>query len=74
MIKKKLDGLFDFIEASPTAFHTVSSVKNVLKEIGGLGLKKHEAWELEEGKLYYVSTNDSSIIAFRVPEKKFIVL
>lgn len=68
--EKKLDGLFDFIEASPTAFHTVSSVKNVLKEIGGLGLKKHEAWELEEGKLYYVSTNDSSIIAFRVPEKK----
>ena len=58
--------LLDFIAHSPTAFHAVEAAA---KELTGFQrLKENEHWELVPGGKYYVTRNQSSIIAFTLPE------
>ncbi len=63
--------LFDYIAASPTAYHAVAHTEKLLSEKGYEPLLEGEKWELCEGKGYYVSRNGSSLIAFRVPKRNF---
>ena len=65
-------GLISFLDKSPTAFHAVSSIKKKLVASGYFELVESEKWELTEGGKYFVTRNDSSIIAFRVPSFNFI--
>lgn len=60
--------MLDFIEKSPTCFHAVDNLKKMLKEQGFQQLDERENWETESGRGYYVTRNDSSLIAFRIPE------
>lgn len=60
--------LFDFIAASPTAFHAVAESAAQLRAAGFTPLCESERWTLEPGKGYYVTRNGSSLIAFRVPQ------
>lgn len=56
--------LIDFIAAAPTAFHAVSSARDLLNKSGFQQLNEREAWqELPAGK-YFVLRNQSSLIAF----------
>ena len=64
-------GLISFLDKSPTAFHAVSSIKKKLVASGYFELVESEKWELTEGGKYFVTRNDSSIIAFRVPRFNF---
>ncbi len=59
--------LIDFIEQSPTAFHAVKSISDLLKENGYQPLNEGEKWKLKPGEGYFVTRNQSSIIAFRIP-------
>ncbi|MBP3667737.1 MAG: M18 family aminopeptidase [Clostridia bacterium] len=59
--------LFDYIKASPTAYHAVSHTADILKQSGYTELYEHERWELEDGCGYFVIRNGSSLIAFRTP-------
>ena len=59
--------LLSFIEQSPTAFHAVESAAAILEQEGFSHLCEGDSWNLEAGKGYYVTRNQSSIIAFRVP-------
>jgi len=63
-----VQGLIDFIESSPTAFHAVDSIAKRLDEAGLKRLTEGESWSLEAGKGYYVTRNMSSVIAFYIPE------
>ncbi len=63
--------LFDFIESSPTAFHTVNAVRAMLLNGGFTELSESGPWELAAGKGYFTVRNQSSIIAFRAPKKDF---
>ncbi len=63
-----INALMRFIEKSPTAFHAVASCAEILEEQGYLHLGEHDEWKLEAGKGYYVTRNQSSIIAFRIPK------
>ena len=63
-----VNGLIDFINASPTAFHAVDSICRRLDEAGLIRLTEAGAWSLEPGRGYYVTRNMSSVIAFRIPE------
>lgn len=65
------EDLFQFIESSPTAFHAVDAMKDVLEKQGYKGLLESGKWELEEGGKYYVVRNGSSLIAFRIPAIDF---
>ncbi len=56
--------LIDFIHQSPTPFHAVLTMKQRLQEAGFQALKEAEQWQLQPGQRYFVTRNDSSIIAF----------
>lgn len=60
--------MLEFIEKSPTAFQTVANLKEVFAGLGFWELKENEAWETEPGQGYYVTRNDSALIAFRMPQ------
>ena len=62
--------LTKFLEQSPTPFHVVTQLKKRLETAGFEALLENDFWSLEEGKSYYVTRNDSSIIAFTYPEAK----
>lgn len=59
--------MLEFIEKSPTCFHAVANLKAELAEQGFYELKESESWDIEAGAGYFVTRNDSSLIAFRVP-------
>lgn len=59
-------GLLDYLTTSPTPFHAVENLKNALNAAGFQALNEAEAWNVEQGGRYYVTRNDSSIIAFNL--------
>jgi aspartyl aminopeptidase len=63
-------GLIDFLNQSPTPFHAVKEMIAILTKAGFSALEESEQWQLEEGKAYFVTRNQSSIIAFRYWPKK----
>ncbi len=60
--------LLTFIDNSPSCFHAVKSLCDMLDAAGAERLNENEAWTLEKGKRYYVTRNGSSVLAFSVPE------
>ena len=68
MEKAISDQLLEFIEKSPTCFHTVYTLKNMLNADGFKGLQESQIWDIKAGGKYYVTRNGSSLIAFVVPE------
>lgn len=71
MFKETAKELLEFIEKSPSCFHAVKTMKDMLNAEGFEEIKEADKWELNEGGKYYVTRNDSSIIAFVMPEKEF---
>lgn len=68
--------LITFIENSPTAFHAVAEIGKMLEGEGFVHLYEHEEWNLTVGGKYYLTRNQSSVIAFAVPknfEKSFLI-
>ena len=63
--------LFDFISACPTPFQAVETVSSVLEDAGFIRLEEFERWLIDRGGKYYVTRNDSSLVAFYVPEDEF---
>ncbi|MGB0322147.1 MAG: M18 family aminopeptidase, partial [Pseudohongiellaceae bacterium] len=57
--------LLDFLERSPTAFHAVAALKSMLLDAGFIALSEEEQWHLVDGHKYFVTRNDSALIAFR---------
>ena len=68
MYQETAKELIQFIENSPTCFHAVASMKEMLEKEGYTELKEADKWEIKKGGNYYVTRNDSSLIAFSVPE------
>ncbi len=60
--------LLSFITDSPTAFHAVSSAVRELEKAGFSPLHEGDSWNLTPGKGYYVTRNQSAIIAFHLPK------
>ena len=58
--------LIRFIKQSPTAFHTVKLCKELLTTSGFRELKMNEKWEIKEKGKYFITTNSSSIIGFKI--------
>ena len=58
--------LIDFIYDSPTAFHAVAKVKEDLCKANFVEIKEEEKWKLKKGGKYFVTKNDSALIAFVV--------
>ncbi len=63
-----VQSFFDFVAASPSAFHACREACRKLAAAGYTTLSEFEAWTVKPGGKYYVTRNASSVIAFRVPE------
>lgn len=57
-------GLLEFIQSSPTAFHATTQIAQRLQQAGFTRLSEGDSWTLESGNRYFVTRNDSSVIAF----------
>lgn len=67
-----LNGLVDFLSTSPSPWHAVSNMAAKLKKAGFTQLSEGADWKIKSPGRYFVTRNDSSIIAF-VNGKKNIV-
>jgi aspartyl aminopeptidase len=56
--------LGDFLDQSPTPFHAVSSMVDILVTAGFSPLSEDDDWSLQQGGKYFVTRNGSSLIAF----------
>lgn len=61
------ENLLSFIKSSPTAFHAVACIGTQLKEAGFEQLSEGDRWNLTPGKGYFVTRNQSAVLAFRIP-------
>lgn len=59
-------GLLDFLQRSPSPFHATQTMREMLKEAGYQALDEREIWQLQAQGRYYVTRNDSSIIAIQL--------
>ena len=69
MINSTSKNLLSFIKNSPSCFHSVASIIKVLKREGFVKLSENDSFTLNKSGKYYVTRNDSSIIAFKVGEE-----
>lgn len=60
--------LLEFLDNSPSSFHAVANMKAMLEEAGFTRLLEGQCWKLEAGRSYYVTRNDSALIAFKLPK------
>ncbi|MCM1156110.1 MAG: M18 family aminopeptidase [Roseburia sp.] len=65
-----LQELSAFIDQSPTAFHAVANLEKMLEEAGYSCLEEKNLWQLKKRGKYYVNRNDSSLIAFSLPDTR----
>ena len=70
-MKYEISGLTDFLKKSVSAFHAVEAICGELRGAGYAELQESNRWEIAPGGRYFVTRNQSSVIAFRVPERGF---
>ena len=63
--------LAQFLEGSPSCFHAIENMKNILSEEHFEQLQENRKWHVQPGGRYFVTRNSSSLIAFTVPEHGF---
>ena len=61
--------LIDFIDRSPTPFHAVENMRQLLLTNKFVELREDESWPLESSGEYFTTRNGSSIVAFRLGDE-----
>ena len=64
------NSLFDFIYRSPSPYHASRCLADFLEGAGFTRLVEEGQWSLEPGGRYYVTRNDTSLIAFRCGQNR----
>ena len=67
MMQNEIKGLIRFLNQSASAFHAVQAAGEMLEAQGYVRLQEAQGWRLEPNGKYYVTRNQSSLIAFSVP-------
>ena len=70
-MKESTQNLFQFIENSPCSYLAICEIKRELNKHGFEELQEQDSWNLQTGGKYYVVRNNSSVIAFVMPERDF---
>jgi aspartyl aminopeptidase len=63
-VQQNVKNLLDFIDTSPSPWHTVKTIEKQLATFQFERLYEADLWELKAGGCYYVVRGDSSIIVF----------
>ena len=64
----EMQEMMQFLDNSLTSYHAVYEVRKQLEKAGFEELSEKKLWNLEPGKSYFVVRNDSSLMAFRIPD------
>ena len=64
--------LLSFIQHSPTPFHAVHSMAEMLRRGGFEELDEAKSWSLRRGSSYFVIRNGSALVAFRYGNKSLL--
>ncbi|MEQ1637782.1 MAG: M18 family aminopeptidase [Methylococcales bacterium] len=67
--QQQVENLLDFIDASPSPWHAVESIRQWLLRFQFQALSETDKWSLKAGGRYFVIRDDSSIIAFVAGKK-----
>ena len=67
-----VEGLFDFLNAGVSAFHSTAAAVKILEENGYQNCPESAAWELVPGGRYYTTRNGSAVLAWRMPKGELI--
>lgn len=68
MYRKTTEELLEFLEKSPTPFHAVRLMEDLLRANGYEACPEDSRWTLQKGGRYYVTRNGSALIAFAIPQ------
>ena len=60
--------LKEYLDHSPSQYHAVENLKQMLLAAGYVQLCEAEQWDLQQGKGYFVIRGGSALLAFRIPE------
>lgn len=63
--------LIDFLDNNPSPFHVVAELAEIYEANGFHRLNENERFDIREQESYYITRNNSSIIAFRVPKNEY---
>ena len=63
-----IQDFIDFLDASPTAWHAVATMRDRLLKEGFTELSEKNQWNIEPAKRYFVTRNGSSLCAFITPK------
>lgn len=66
---QNISSLMHFLGQSPTPFHAVAEMSRSLEEDGFEKLDEGKIWTAQAGGKYFVTRNDSSLIAFKMGKK-----
>lgn len=72
MRQELTQGLIDYLKASPTPFHATRTLVQSLQAAGFKPLDERESWHTEPGGRYYVTRNDSAVIALQLGSKPML--
>ena len=67
MVSSFIDRLTDFLDRSPTPWHAVANVSELLEHEGFVRLDERSVWTLEPGAGYFVVRSDGALVAWRQP-------
>jgi len=62
-----VENLLEFIDASPSPYHAVDSAIQYLNQSPTTCLKESDIWKLKPSTVYYITRNNSSLVAFKTP-------
>ena len=63
--------LIGFLDANPSPFHVIAALGKMYENAGFKRLSEKERFEVKKSRYFYVTRNNSSIIAFNIPKKDF---
>lgn len=72
MFKDTSVELLNFLDNTHSTFHAIENIKKYLLQNKFIELLENQKWNLEKGKNYFVTKNNSSIISFKIPENDYI--
>ncbi len=70
-MKHTIEGLSTFLKKSVSTYHAVAGICEILEAEGFTRLLESGKWTIQPGGKYFVTRNQSSVIAFTVPENGF---
>ena len=62
-----IEKIFEYLQKSPSPYHAAATAAAWLDAAGYTRLEEADFWNLEPGKGYYITRNNSAVIAWRVP-------